>query len=240
MEVSLGFLNSPENILIRRFSLQKELLGEETVGINDLNSFDLDGLLLPSTNLDEETLNKLKDELKFFPILKGSQITLNFSDFKNLNPLMALSKINELKTPWILKNNLLLIENFFETVSVLKNSLHKDREAFLGDIWYLIKNNLGAIDLTLYFNDLVNGKSQIIQRKVSGKKHPEIMDLTDADSKILSTLKYPSETIIYYKEKQEFFILMGVLGSPILLIGKCFNFSPLQKALIKSLFKGLE
>jgi hypothetical protein len=240
MEVSLGFFDSPDNILIRRFSLNKDFLGEETVRIEDLSTCNLDGLLLSSNELNEEIQNILKDELKFFPISKGQNLSLNFADFKTLNPLMSLNKLSEINGSWVLKNNLLLIEHLFETVLSLKNTLHKDRDSFLLELWYLIKNNLGAFDLVLYFNDLEKGKNLITKRKITGKKYPEIQNLSDADFKIVETYKAPSGGLIFYKEKQEFLINMDILGSPIILVGRCFNFSPLQKSLIKSLFKGLE
>lgn len=240
MEVSLGFFDSPDNILIRRFSLNKDFLGEETICIEDLSTRNLDGLLLSSNELNEETQNILMDELKFFPISKGQNLSLNFLDFKTLNPLMSLNKLSELKGSWVLKNNLILIEHLFETVLSLKNTLHQDRDAFFVELWYLIKNNLGAFDLVLYFNDLEKGKNLITKRKITGKRHPEIQNLSDADFKIVETYKAPSGALIFYKEKQEFLINMDILGSPIILVGRCFNFSPLQKSLIKSLFKGLE
>ena len=67
MEVSLGFFDSPDNILIRRFSLKKDFLGEETVCIDDLNTCNLDGLLLSSNEINEEDQKVLKDKLYFFP-----------------------------------------------------------------------------------------------------------------------------------------------------------------------------
>ncbi len=240
MEVSLGFFDSPDNILIRKFSFNKDFLSEETVGINDLNTCNLDGLILSSTEFNEEMQSFLTEELKFFPISTGQNLSLNFEDFKTLNPLMALSKLSELNGPWVLKNNLFLIEHLFETVSNLKNTLHKDRDAFFCDLWTLLKNNLGAFDLVLYFNDLEKGKNLITKRKISGKRSPDIQNLSDADLKIVETYKASSGTLIFYKEKQEFLINMDILGSPIILMGRCFNFSPLQKSLIKSLFKGLE
>ena len=108
MEVSLGFFDSPDNILIRKFSFNKDLLSEETVSINDLNTCNLDGLLLSSTDLNEEIQSFLREELKFFPISNSQNLSLNFEDFKTLNPLMALHKLSELNGPWVLKNNLLL------------------------------------------------------------------------------------------------------------------------------------
>lgn len=240
MEVSLGFFDSPENILIRRFSLNYDFLGEETIGINDLSACNLDGLLLPQDGFNQDILDTLKEELNFFPILKGNNLSLNYSEFKNLNPLIAISKLAELNRPWVLKNNLLLIENLFETVGKFKSIIHKEREVFFKEFWHLLKNNLGALDMVLYFNDLENGKNKIIGRKVSGKKYPEISELADTDQKILENLKGPSGTIIFYKDKREFFIKMEVLGSPVLVIGRCFDLTPLQKSLLKSLFKGLE
>ncbi|MFI5390447.1 MAG: hypothetical protein ACHQYQ_03725, partial [Bacteriovoracales bacterium] len=110
MEVSLGFFSSPENILVKRFSLNKEFLGEETIGIEDLGSLNLNGLLLSPIQLDEEVLNKLKEENNFFPIQNGNHYSLDYSGFKTINPLLALGKIRDLNSSWALKNNLILIE----------------------------------------------------------------------------------------------------------------------------------
>ena len=46
MDVSLGFLSSPENILVKRFTLNKEFLGEDIIEIEDLKTLNLNGLLL--------------------------------------------------------------------------------------------------------------------------------------------------------------------------------------------------
>ncbi len=78
MEVSLGFFSSPENILVKRFSLNKEFLGEDTIGIDELGSLNLNGLLLSSNQIDEEVLNKLKDEINFFPIQNSGNCSLDF------------------------------------------------------------------------------------------------------------------------------------------------------------------
>jgi hypothetical protein len=46
-------------------------------------------------------------------------------------------------------------------------------------------------------------------------------------------------TINFFQEKNEFFIRMEILGSPVLMVGGCFSFTPLQKSIIKSLIKDL-
>ncbi len=153
---------------------------------------------------------------------------------------MALSKIRDLNSSWALKNNLILVENIFEVISNLKKSLHKEREKFLFDLWHLIKSNLGAFGITLYFNDLEEGKKQIIKRKISGQKYPEILEFSETDSKISIALNEIPGAINFFPEKQEFLIRMKVLGSPILITGECFSFTPLQRSIIKSLIKTLE
>jgi hypothetical protein len=240
MEVSLGFFSSPENILVKRFSLNKEFLGEDTIGIDELGSLNLNGLLLSPNQLDEEVLNKLKEENNFFPIQKGTLYSLDYSAFKTINPLLALNKIRDLNSSWAIKNNLILIENIFEIISNLKENLQKEREQFLIDLWHLIKSNLGAFGITLYFNDLEEGKKQIIKRKISGQKYPEILVFSETDTKILMALNEIPGAINFFPEKQEFLIKMKALGSPLLITGGCFSFTPLQRSLIKSLFKTLE
>ncbi len=239
MEVSLGYLENPENILIRRFSLNKEFLGEDTLKFEELGGVNIDGLFLSSEELGNDILSELEEENKYIPIQKGNKYSLNYSDFKNLNPLLSLTKLRDMNSSWVLKNNLILLENIFEIVSNLKESLLKERDTFLLDLWHLVKTNLGAFQFSLYYNDLVEGKKEIITRKITGHKIGEKMELTEIDHKILECLKKIPGNFYFFPEKQEIFVKMEIMGSPLLMTGGCLSISPLQRSLMKALKKGL-
>ena len=149
---------------------------------------------------------------------------------------------------WILQNNISLLEEIFKVRNHLLGLWPNDRSGFFEELWFILKSNLGASNLVLYYNDIIkskneNEKNKLIKVKVKGDRYPDLATCDEMDEHVLKSYEKDFGNIFditdYNKEKGHLVICATVKKSPILIMANVYQLSSLQKALISSLFEGL-
>lgn len=244
MTIKLGFLKSLNQFIYTEIQSHEQEIKTETRDLSEIADSNLDLLILDESIDLNASLNYLEREKKYYPIIEGKNIGLNYEKFESLNAKDLLHFFEKIHNRYILNNNLILIENFYKTQKHLNDLWKKDRNGFFEELWFTIKQNLPIQNLMILFNNLdEKDKPSLTLSYVKGEKNPEIF-YADAKEKALMD-HYKNhfgkvfDIAFYDKEKGELSITAEIGLSPILLIGKTRDLSSLQISLLKGIFQGI-
>ena len=215
--------------------------------MEEVKEVELNGLLFDG-QISEATLNSLRDEFKFYPIIKSETVQMAATVFESVSFENALSLLKKMQTSWVLQNNLTLLEEFFSVLEHLEKLWPNQRTEFFEHLWFILKSNLGATNLQIIFNDIElstgeRGKNRLTQNKVMGKKFPEAVSGTEVDERLMSN--YKNNFISHFnicefnEQKGEAVITAVINKGPILVMTNLLTISRLQKAVLGMLFEGI-
>ncbi|RPJ74066.1 MAG: hypothetical protein EHM20_11220 [Alphaproteobacteria bacterium] len=206
------------------------------------------GYIFADDQKNEDFLIGLENEIKFYPIRSDAEFDLSAESFEKLTYDEARKIFDKMRENWILQNNISLIEEIFKVRNHLLGLWPNDRSGFFEEIWFILKSNLGATNLKLIYNDMVkskneNEKNKLVKVKVQGDRYPELASCDDMDEHILKNYEKDFGNIFditdYNKEKGQLVICASIKKSPVLIMANVYQLTRLQKALLSSLFEGL-
>ncbi len=248
MNLSIAFVKNENQVMYHDYSAASERA--QIFEIEELENRETDTIFVPTELLDnEEVIEKISKESKFTPIKPISSDILNSDTFEKLGLQEASDLSKKVTTAWVLQNNLNLLENLFENINHLKGLWPNDRTTFFEELWHLLKNNLGTKNLKLAYNHLQKAKkdtekNQLIRVVIEGKKLPnptENKELGDAlFTNYQGQFTQNFNVHSFDEENGELVILGSINNSPVIIMAESFAPSKLQKALLKSLFDGLQ
>ena len=247
MNFTLAFTRTNNQILIRQFS-SADQGNSKLVELNEIKNNDIDGFLFEENLKSEDYLSAIEGELKFYPIRCANEFNLDFNIFEKLSTSDARIIFDKMRENWIMQNNLSLLEEIFKTKQHLANLWPNDRSGFFEELWFLLRSNLGAKNLKLIYNDIIKSKNEheknkLIKVKVQGTRFPELTSADEMDEMILKNYEKDFGNIFeitdYNKNKGQLVICASVKKSPILIMANIFQLTRLQKAILHSLFEGL-
>ena len=242
MDFTLAFTRSEEQIIIRQFK-EGSTESSKIVNLEDIKNHSLDGLIV----LEDGSYN-LEQELKFYPIRFAHEFSLNADSFEKIDYKTAKNIVEKMRENWVLQNNLTLIEELFKTRQHLVSLWPNDRSGFFEELWFIMRSNLGAKNLVFIYNDIVkakneNEKNKLIKVKVRGERYPESVSVDEMDDAVLKNYEHNFGNIFditdYNKEKGQLVICASVKKSPIFMMANVFQLTRMQKAVLTSLFEGL-
>jgi hypothetical protein len=247
MEFSLAYTKNAEQIILKNFEPSGPT-SSKILNIEEIKTHSINGLIYDHEIANEDFLSHFEGELKFYPIRSNHDFHLNNETFENLNLKDAKLIFDKLRENWIIQNNLTLVEEIFKTRTHLLSLFPNDRSSFFEELWFILKSNLGASNLKLYYNDLIKAKSEneknkLVKIKVQGSRYPEITSCTEADELVLKNYEKDFGNIFevtdYNKEKGQLVICGSIKKSPILIMANIYQLTRLQKSILTSLFEGL-
>ena len=194
---------------------------------------------------DPEFMNEIQQEGRYLATKSDMELNISFEQFQDLDHASAREILRKIQRGQILKSNLALLEEFFETLKHLKELYPDDRMSFFEELWFVIKNNLGASDLKLIYNDVPNReKNTLVQVLVEGERHPRSISGEKFPRILMKEYrKYfgPHFEIVEYNDKEHQLAAIATIDqSPLIIMAQVLSITPLQKALLKSLFNGLQ
>lgn len=208
---------------------------------------------------NESDLIHLKERYPYCPVYPRSLIFESAQQFGNSSWENIYSSYLSLNETWILKNNISLASEIFELTHHLKKLLHQDRMTFFEELWAILKKNLGAKSLKIIFNDLdknqkdenqkesssstSSSKDKLIQSCIQGQLRPTPIRGGEMEETLMDHYKrHFNENLELLEFSPELgrLVLTAVVNSgPVLIIAKAHIFNQLQKALLTSLFTGI-
>ncbi len=242
MDFNLAFTRSQEQIIIRHFS-DGSSVSSKIVNIEDIKNHSIDGLILADNLIFE-----IESELKFYPIRPAQEFSLTAEKFEKIDYLNVKVIFDKIRENWIIQNNLTLIEEIFKTRQHLITLWPNDRSGFFEELWFILRNNLGAQNLVFIYNDLIKAKSEneknkLIKVKVKGDRLPTLASLDEMDDMLLKNYEKDFGNLFditdYNKEKGQIVICATIKKSPVFIMANVFQLTRMQKAVLQSLFEGL-
>ncbi len=248
MNLSIAFVKNENQVMYHDYCAPTDRA--QIFEIEELENRETDTIFVPTELLDnEEVIEKISKESKFTPIKPISADVLSADTFEKLDAEQAASLTKKVTSSWVLQNNLNLLENLFENISHLKALWPNDRTTFFEELWHLLKNNLGTKNLKLAYNHMQKAKkdsekNQLIRVVIEGKKLPnptENKELGDALFTNYQGQFTQNFNINSYDEESGKLVILGSINnSPVIIMAETFAPTKLQKALLKSLFDGLQ
>jgi hypothetical protein len=242
MDFVLAFTRSHEQIIIRQFTTG-ENPNSKIVNLEDMKNHTIDGFIV-----EADFPFEMEKEIKFYPVRLSSEFNLNAESFEKLDYTTAKNIFDKMRENWVLQNNLTLIEELFKTRQHLSSLWPNDRSGFFEELWFILRSNLGAKNLVFIYNDIIkskneNEKNKLVKVKVRGDRFPELAAVNEMDEMVLKNYEKDFGNIFditdYNKEKNQIVICASVKKSPVFIMANVFQLSRLQKAVLSSLFEGL-
>lgn len=251
MLVSLGFIKSSSQILIKSLDWEQNKLETKLIDATDLPDFHLQGLLVENDQHFNQLISLLDKEKKFYPILDAKDFQTTLSQFEELPALKFKDLSEKIQSRWLIHQNLSSVEQLPQMGAHLKTLWGKDRISFFEELWYWLQRNLGSISLSLIFNDIENNDSEkkperpkLIQSLLSGTKKANFYPGGGKEQELMGNYleKYQDafEVTEYSAEKGRMVATVQLDKSPVIIMAQVTGLSPIQRSLLKGLFNGIK
>lgn len=247
MDFNLLFTKNLQQGIVRTFKLN-ETPTSKIIDINEAKTLPLQGFIFSEDLKNDDFLVSLENELKFYPIRSNSEFNLTAETFEKLGYEEAKTIFDKMRENWILQNNISLIEEMFKVRNHLLSLWPNDRSGFFEELWFILKTNLGATNLKLIYNDMIKAKSEneknkLIKVKIIGDRFPEPVSVDEMDEVVLKSYEKDFGAAFnitdYKREKGQLVICATIKKSPVLIMSNIYQLTRLQKAILSSLFEGL-
>lgn len=249
MNLRLGFIKNENQFLLKEFKIGESSNKGKILDLDDLTRTPVQAVIYPEElNQSQSLLSVLVDVKKFAPIKSDRELNMNFDQFESMGHDQIQTVMTKTFEGWVLNNNLTLIERLFPTLEHMHRLLHADRTAFFEELWFLMRSNLGASNLTIIFNDLHKAtkeheKDKLVRVKVEGEILPQPVPGDAFADEVMkhyeNSFHAGLEFVAFNQEKGELVATVTILKSPVLIMAKVPAISRLQKAAVAALFDGL-
>jgi hypothetical protein len=247
MDFTLLYTKNAQQGVLRTFK-PNETITSKVIDLAEAKQFPIHGYIFSEDLKSDDFMAGLESEIKFYPIRSHTEFGLNLEKFEKLTYDDAKKIFDKMRENWILQNNISLIEEVFKVRNHLLGLWPNDRSGFFEELWFILKSNLGASNLKLIYNDMIKSKNEheknkLVKVKVLGERYPELTSCDEMDEHILKSYEKEFGNIFeitdYNKEKGQLVICANIKKSPVLILANIYQLTRLQKALLSSLFEGL-
>jgi hypothetical protein len=247
MEFTLLYTKNSQQAVLRTFNMD-ETPKTKIIDLVEAQKYPIHGYIFDNEQKNEDFMNGLEQEIKFYPIRANTEFNQSFVDFENFSYEEGRKIFDKMRENWILQNNISLLEEVFKVRNHLLGLWPNDRSGFFEELWFILKSNLGANNLVLMYNDMIkskneNEKNKLVKVKVQGVRYPELVTCSEMDEHVLKSYEKDFGNIFditdYNKEKGQLVICATIKKSPVLIMANIYQLTRLQKALLSSLFEGL-
>lgn len=247
----IGYIKNHSTLI--EFKIQNNEVLKVSSDLSQIRDKAYSLILLNSKDESIEAISKIiENESKHCPVVTDSSVNLDLEALESLSSSEMATFTQKIFKSWVLKNNLNLIENNFNTVKHLSNLWLNDRNAFFEELWFTLKTNIGASNVEIIFHDLKEpteaqkekgAKNQLMYAYVKGTKNQQIFEAKDAQTNLMQEYKNEFtgafQITEFSKDKEELIITSKLKLSPILVLIKTAEFNSIQKSLFSGVFNAL-
>ena len=237
---------------IKRINTDKLTMENKRVDATSLFDEDLCLSFYPESQ-ESQLSTYLEKENKYYPIFSFKSVDQDFESVDSLETKELIELFNKVNARWILTNNLKTIEQLAPMSTYLKDLWVKERNSFFEELWFFLKTNLNATELTLIFNDLKEPtekqlekgeKPKLCHSFVKGQKIPQLFAGEEKEDILMKEYEKEFNEIFqiteYNSQKGELIACAKIELSPILILGKIPSLNQVQQALLTGIFNGLQ
>ncbi len=255
MIISLGFVRSAGQILIKELDWAQNKLDSKLIDVTDLPDQNIQGLYIEDNEHYSSLAGILEKEKAFYPIMDAKDDQLTFGTFENLPAQQFKDLFAKITNRWVMGQNLQTVEQFNAHLSHFKGLWNKDRITFFEELWYWLKRNLGATDLTIIFNDVIKSEEKdennekrerpkLVQSLISGTKKANFHQGGAKEKELMSHYVEKFHDVFEVTEfnstKGQFVATAQIERSPMIFMSRTTQLNQLQRSVLTGLFNGLQ
>lgn len=255
MIISIGFVRSASQLLIKELNWAQNSLETRLIDVTDLPEQNLQALFIDDNEHFSSMVSLLEKEKSFYPILDAKDDSISFSSFESM-PVQQFKDLY-LKTlnRWIMHQNFNSIEHVWKITNHFRELWKKDRLSFFEEMWYWMKRNLGAVDLTIIFNDVVqteekdenNEKKErpkLVQSLLTGTKKGNFHQGGAKEKELMQSYLDKFHDVFEITEfnpsKGQFVATAQIERSPMIFMARTAQLNQLQRTVLAAIFNGLQ
>lgn len=255
MIVSLGFVRSSSQVLVKQLDWQQNTLSSRLIDVTDLPDENLQALMIAENDHFNSLVGLLEKERTHYPILMAGDENLSYNAFEDLPAQQFRDLYARVLNRWTLHQNLNSVENMYKITEHFRALWKSDRISFFEELWYWMKRNLGATDLSILFNDVVHteekdennekkDRPKLTQALLSGTKKANFMHGGAKEKELMTSYldKFHEnfEVTEFNSAKGQMVATAQIERSPIIFMARSVQLNQLQRTLIAGLFNGLQ
>lgn len=255
MIISLGFVRSAGQILIKELDWAQNKLESKLIDVTDLPDQNIQGLYIEDNEHFSSLAGILEKEKSFYPILDAQDDQLNYAIFEELPAQQFKDLYAKVCNRWVMGQNLNSIEQFNAHIIHFKALWSKDRITFFEELWYWLKRNLGATDLTIIFNDVIKAEEKdennekkerpkLVQSLITGSKKANFHQGGAKEKELMSHYIEKFHDVFEVTEftpaKGQFVATAQIERSPMIFMSRTTQLNQLQRSVLTGLFNGLQ
>lgn len=255
MIISLGFVRSSSQVLIKELNWQQNSLESKIIDVTDLPDQNLQALFIQDNEHFSSLVNILEKEKTFYPILDAGSENMSLSAFEAMPAQQFKDTYLKVSSRWCMHQNFSSLENIYKLTNHFRDLWKKDRISFFEELWYWMKRNIGATDMTILFNDVVSTEEKdennekkerpkLTQSLLAGSKKANFQQGSAKEKELMQSYveKFHEsfEVTEFNATKGQFVATAQIDRSPIIFMARTVQLNQLQRTLLAALFNGLQ
>lgn len=255
MIISLGFVRSSSQILLKELNWAQNSLETKIIDVTDLPDQNLQGLFIEDNDHFSSLVSLLEKEKAFYPILDAKDESLTLTSFESMPAQQFRDLSLKVISRWTMHQNFNSVENIWKITTHFRDLWKRDRLTFFEELWYWMKRNLGATDLSIIFNDVIqteekdenNEKKErpkLTHSLLSGTKKANFVQGGAKEKELMQSYldKFHEvfEVTEFHSQKGQLVATAQVERSPIIFMARTAQLNQLQRTLLAALFNGLQ
>lgn len=255
MIISIGFVRSSSQVLIKELNWTQNSLESKLIDVTDLPEQNLQALFIGDNDHFNSLMGILEKEKSFYPILDAKDEGFTYSEFEDLPAQKFKDLYMRTLNRWCVHQNFNSIEHLYKITNHFRDLWKKDRLSYFEELWYWMKRNLGAVDLSIIFNDVVQTEEKdennekrerpkLVQSLLSGSKKGNFMQGGAKERELMQTYleKFHDvfEVTEFNSSKGQFVATAQIDRSPMVFMARTAQLNQLQRTLLASFFNGLQ
>lgn len=255
MIISVGFVRSANQVLVRELNWAQNSIDSRLIDVTDLVDQNLQALFIDDNDHFNSLVGILEKEKSYYPILDARDESLSFGTFEALPAQQFRDLTLKIHNRWCMSQNFNSLENIWKITNHFRDLWKRDRITFFEEMWYWMKRNTGASDMSIIFNDVIHteekdennekkDRPKLVQSILSGTKKANFMQGGAKEKELMATYVDKFHEVFEVTEfnptKGQFVATAQVERSPMIFMARMPQLNQLQRTLLAAVFNGLQ
>lgn len=255
MIISLGFVRSASQVLIKELNWEKNTLESKIIDVTDLPDMNLQGLFIEEHEHLNSMVSLLDKEKAYYPIIDAKDENVDINSFESMSAQSLKDLYQRILSRWTMHQNFSSIEDVWKLTNHFRDLWKRDRLSFFEEFWYWLKRNLGATELSIIFNDVVQSEEKdennekkerpkLVHSLLTGEKKANFQQGGAKEKELMQTYVEKFHEVFEITEfngqKAQMVATAQIERSPMIIMARSTQLNQLQRTLLTAIFNGLQ